>query len=116
MSDSMREWGANSAEAINEHNARRKAARAAKHRRPKIEEVLDGLVGDRESLRETLTNTRELLRKVCRYADWAAIKDRVEPWSVIKQITGHGSGISHAIYELYRDDEREVHAGKLSHE
>lgn len=69
---------------------------------PCIEEVLDGLRGPREHFREILTDTTGLLRKVCQYAEFAAKKKKVEPWSIIGEITGHGSGVSSAIYQLYR--------------
>jgi hypothetical protein len=88
----LREWGANRED----------------EPRTKIEVVLDGLVGDRESFRKTLTDAPGILRKVCRYAEQMAEQQRVEPWSIVGQITGHGSGVSNAIYELYRVNEKVV--------
>lgn len=69
-----------------------------------IEEALDTLYGPRESFRETLTNKDELLAKVCRYAEHEAEKKGCEPWSIIGMIMGHGSGVSNAIYKLYREE------------
>jgi len=68
----------------------------------KLERVLNGLYGPRDSFREILTNTKDLLRKVCDYAEYRARRKRCEPWSIIGEITNHGSGVSAAIYELYR--------------
>jgi len=69
---------------------------------PCIEEVLDGLRGNREHFREILTDTTGLLRKVCRYAEIIGEQKRRPAWSIIGEITGHGSGVSSAIYQLYR--------------
>lgn len=69
---------------------------------PCIEEVLDGLRGNREHFREILTDTTGLLRKVCRYAEIEGKRQRRPAWSIIGEITGHGSGVSSAIYQLYR--------------
>jgi len=68
----------------------------------KIDDVLKSLRGDPESFREILTNKDDLLAKVCAYAEQKAKKKRLPEWSIIKEIFGHGSGVSAAIYELYR--------------
>lgn len=68
----------------------------------KLESVLDTLRGSREHFREILTDASGILRMVCRYAEKQALRKHCEPWVIISQITGHGSGVSAAIYELYR--------------
>lgn len=68
----------------------------------RLESVLDCLHGPRESFFKTLTDRNALLRKVCDYAEIEAKRKRVQPWSIIGSIMGHGSGVSSAIYELYR--------------
>ena len=68
----------------------------------RLDDVLDCLHGPRESFRKTLTDRDALLQKVCEYAELEAKRKRVHPWSVIGPIMGHGSGVSFAIYELYR--------------
>lgn len=70
----------------------------------RLERALDILRGPRESFREILTNKDELLRKLCRYAKYKSKHEGVPEWSIIGEITGHGSGVSSAIYELYRGD------------
>ena len=71
--------------------------------RPTIDEVLDSLRGPRESFRATLADKDKILSRMCRYAERKAKQIRVPPWSIIGEITDHGSGVSNAIYELYRD-------------
>ena len=71
--------------------------------RPTVDEVLDDLRGPRESFRATLEDKDKLLSQMCRYAERLGKKKRVPPWSIIGEITDHGSGVSNAIYELYRD-------------
>ena len=68
----------------------------------RLEAVLDCLHGPRESFRKTLIDRDTLLRKVCDYAEIEAKRRRIQPWSIIGSIMGHGSGVSSAIYELYR--------------
>jgi len=70
-----------------------------------VDVVLDKLYGDPEHFRDALTNVDSLMRKVCSYAERKAKKARYEPWSIISEITGHGSGVSSAIYDLYRKKE-----------
>ena len=70
---------------------------------PLLETVLDDLRGPRESFRELLTNKDNLLARIIRCAERKARATRREIWAVIGEITGHGSGVSAAIYELYRD-------------
>lgn len=92
--------------------ARREAERAAQAEfNARVESVLDRLVGSRESYRSILTDKDRLLRKLCEYANRRARNIRCEPWSIVGQMFGHGSGVSSAIYELYRErDEAEVKA------
>lgn len=68
-----------------------------------VDEALDRLRGSREVFREILTNKEALLAKLCRYAKWKGESESVPPWSIVGEILGHGSGVSSAIYELYRD-------------
>jgi len=69
---------------------------------PDIEKILDTLKGSRESFRASITDKDRILACMCRYAERMAKKKRVPPWSIISDITDHGSGVSNAIYELYR--------------
>lgn len=71
--------------------------------RPTVDELLDNFAGgNREYYMTCLTNKDGLLERVCDYAeDIARVRD-CEPWSIIMQVTNHGSGVSKAIYELYR--------------
>lgn len=71
--------------------------------RPKIEQVLDGLHGNRETFRAILDDKDQLLAKACQYATYRSKQTKVPAWLVIGAIFGHGSGVSAAIYELYRD-------------
>lgn len=70
--------------------------------KPTPDEVIAPLRGDKERFREIVTDKDRMLERMCEYADVVAKRKHVEPWSIIGEITGHGSGISAAIYELYR--------------
>lgn len=71
-----------------------------------LDEVVNCLHGsNKEHFRSVLMDKVELLANVCDYAARRAARERVEPWSVIKRLTSHGSGVSSAIYELYRRKE-----------
>lgn len=81
----------------------------------RVERALDMLRGPRESYRPILTDKDKILARICSYAKRTAAGDderrSVPVWSVVSDITGHGSGVSSAIYELYRErDEEEVKA------
>lgn len=67
-----------------------------------IEEALEHLRGNKEHFRQVLLDKNKILASVCDYAERMAKKKRLEPWSIIGDITDHGSGVSSAIYELYR--------------
>lgn len=67
-----------------------------------IEKILDGLRGNREVFRSILTDRDGILARMCVYALRESVRKGVEPWSIISEITGHGSGVSSAIYHLYR--------------
>lgn len=74
-----------------------------------VEKVLDDLSGPRDVFRAAITNTDKLLADVMEFAEKLAKKRRVQPWSIVSEMTDHGSGVSQAIYELYRrkqSDER----------
>ena len=69
--------------------------------RPTVDDVLKCLKGNPETFREILTDKDKLLEKICSFAKWKAEQKGVPPWSIIGEITGHGSGVSSCIYELY---------------
>ena len=71
--------------------------------RPTVDDVLKCLRGNPETFREILTDKDKLLQKICSFAKWKAEQKGVPPWSIIGEITGHGSGVSSCIYELYRE-------------
>jgi hypothetical protein len=72
----------------------------------KIDELLDGFNGgNREMYRKMLEDKDGLLACFCAYAEKVAKKKRCPAWAVISDITHHGSGVSAAIYELYRKHE-----------
>lgn len=70
--------------------------------RPTIDEVLSRLRGNPETFRTILTDKDGLLEKLCSYATFKSKHERCPAWSIIGDILGHGSGVSSAIYELYR--------------
>lgn len=69
---------------------------------PTIDELLDKLLGPREVFREILEDKDAILARMCLYAERKAKELDVPAWSVIGEITLHGSGVSSCIYELYR--------------
>lgn len=68
----------------------------------RLESSLVGLHGKKSTFRPILANPIVLMEKVCRYAECKAGKRNGPEWSIIGLITGHGSGVASAIYELYR--------------
>jgi len=68
-----------------------------------IEEALAELHGDHEIFRPLL-EPEAIIRRICRVAETRATQKGREPWSVISDITGHGSGISNAIYQIYQPE------------
>ena len=68
-----------------------------------IEEALDTLHGPRETFRPLL-EAEAILRRICRTAECRASHENVEPWSIIGEMTGHGSGVSNAIYQVYKSE------------
>lgn len=66
----------------------------------RIEQALDRINGPRESYRPLL-DAENILQRICRNAEGAAIRRGTEPWVIISDITGHGSGVSAAIYRVY---------------
>lgn len=72
---------------------------------PDIEKILDTLVGPREEFRRALLDAPGILHRICRKADIEAKIRDCEPWYVISKWTSHGSGVSKAIYEMYRGDD-----------
>ncbi len=70
--------------------------------KPTPEEVIAPMAGDRERFREIVTDKDGLLERMCDYAEAMALREGCEPWSIVGHVTGHGSGISNAIYQLYR--------------
>lgn len=81
----------------------------------RVERVLNMLHGPRESYRPILTDRDKILARICSYAKRAAQGDderrSVPVWSIISDITGHGAGVSFAIYELYRERDDETEGG-----
>lgn len=67
-----------------------------------LEEQLGHLRGNKDTFRRILCDKTEILASFCDQAEKIAKRKRLEPWSVISDITSHGSGVSSAIYELYR--------------
>jgi hypothetical protein len=72
----------------------------------KLEAILDTLVGPREEFRKTLLDAPGILERVCRMALAETrlhnhANREIEPWQFISRWTGHGSGVSKAIYRLY---------------
>ena len=67
----------------------------------KIEAALDTLHGPRETFREVLEPTA-ILERICRTAILRSEQENMPAWSIIGQITGHGSGVSNAILNVYR--------------
>jgi len=66
-----------------------------------IEEALDTIHGPRETYRPLLESDA-IIRRICRTAEIVAQQKGVEPWSIVGEWTGHGSGVSNAIYQVYR--------------
>lgn len=71
----------------------------------KLEAVIKCLNGSPERFRKILSDKDELLAKICRNAALRAKRKRVPAWSIIGEITGHGSGVSSAIFELYNREQ-----------
>lgn len=70
--------------------------------KPALDEVIAPLRGDHERFREILLDKDRLLERMCDFAEAMAERKGCEPWSIVGEITSHGSGMSQAIYELYR--------------
>jgi hypothetical protein len=67
-----------------------------------IDAVLDSLRGPRGEFRKAVTDTDEILANFMAFVEKLAKKRKQPTWSLVGQITGHGSGVASAIYELYR--------------
>jgi hypothetical protein len=67
-----------------------------------IEDALDNLRGPRERFRELITDKDEILAACMDYFEKIAKKRRLPAWSIVSDVTNHGSGVSSAIYNLYR--------------
>jgi hypothetical protein len=76
-----------------------------------IDDVLSHLRGDIEGFRAILLDKTELLAQFMDYVESVARRKRCQPWSLVGQITSHGSGVASAIYELYRRKSVEVTNG-----
>ena len=68
-----------------------------------IEEALDTIRGPRETYRPML-EADAIIRRICRNAEGHALRRDVDPWVIIGNWTGHGSGVSNAIYQVYRTE------------
>lgn len=67
-----------------------------------IDEVIESLRGNKDDFRKLLSDRTEILARICDIVEQKSVFRRVAPWTVMKDITGHGSGVSSAIFELYR--------------
>lgn len=67
-----------------------------------VEKLLETLRGPREEFRRVLLDTDTLMADLMSFVEQIAKKRKQPPWSLIGEITNHGSGVSSAIYELYR--------------
>jgi len=74
----------------------------------KLESILAQMNGAPDMFRECVGDPRKVLARICRTAHWVAKRKKVPEWSIICKWTGHGSGVSAAIYEYYREDAVEV--------
>jgi hypothetical protein len=72
----------------------------------KLEGILSRMNGTPDMFRETVGNPRKVLARLCATAKAKAKRKKLPEWSVIGDMTGHGSGVSSAIYEYYREDEQ----------
>ena len=77
-----------------------------------IEEALAGLHGDPERFRPML-EPEAILKRICRTAEMRAERTARPAWSIISEVTGHGSGVSNAIYQVYREQSTETAESKL---
>lgn len=67
----------------------------------KIGHQLSRLQGSTEYFRECLQSDA-IMERVCQFAELEAERRHCEPWNIIGEVTGHGSGVSSAIYEVYK--------------
>lgn len=70
----------------------------------KIEEALGMLHGEPDRFRPML-EAEAVLNRICNNAKAKADRDNRPPWSVISDLTGHGSGLSAAIFRVYGPEE-----------
>ena len=68
----------------------------------RVENSIANLVGNKDAFCEMVIDKDAILRSVCDYAEYVAKQKGCEPWSIMGRITGHGSGVSSALYEIYR--------------
>lgn len=69
----------------------------------RLQHCVSRLNGDRDRFADIVGDAHGLMAKVCRYAEIVADRNRRQAWSIIGEITGHGSGVATAIYEYYRE-------------
>lgn len=72
----------------------------------KIEASVARLHGDKERFRQYL-NPVAIVNRMCDVAKYDGERKNREPWGIIKEMTSHGSVVSSAIYQVYRDAEPE---------
>ena len=77
-----------------------------KPRDEKLESILSQMNGTPDMFRECVGNPRAVLARICATAKAKAKRKKLPEWSIIGDVTGHGSGVSAAIYEYYRDYEK----------
>ena len=79
----------------------------SEERQKRLEESLDSLRGNRERFRALLEDRDAILARICRNVELIAKRKKTEPWAIMGQLTGHGSGVSAAIFHTYRLPEKE---------
>lgn len=73
----------------------------------KIEAAVANLNGDNKDYFRKCLHSVAIVNRMCDVAKCDAERKNREPWGIIKEMTSHGSGVSSAIYEVYRDAEPE---------
>lgn len=72
----------------------------------RLKEAVDFLSRGHKDLDSTykrmLTDMDRTMERICSYCERQGKKKKLEPWVIMSDITNHGSGVSSALYELYR--------------
>lgn len=59
---------------------------------------------DEKLINELRDNPSRIVRRLVAYAISQAKREKVEPWIIVKEITGHGSTVSNAIVLAFGDE------------